>query len=209
MLTTRRSPEYHPLHLTKHPTLQPQYAGREWRPFHVQPRRRTDWSLVLLPDRSLRCQSVKKTRRRGGVNKRHNQHDITAITHITEHFSSRTAQNTSSDTSSNTSISSINDASTRRKSPSEPPETPNITAPVRGKRVVPLSCTPMDGRWTSALRLPLRPQFTVSESEEYTVKRRSCRARDSPPHRTIPADRRTHTSGNHHIESHHYYQHHT
>jgi hypothetical protein len=52
----------------------------------------------------------------------YNQHDITATTHITEHFSSRRTQNTSS----NASISSINDASTRRKSPSEPHETPNM-----------------------------------------------------------------------------------
>ena len=128
-------------------------------------------SSILLPHRSLRCQSDEyATKRR--VNKRQNQHSITAIAHITEHFSSRTTQNTSSNISIS-SISSINDASTRRKPPSEPPETPNITAPVRGKRVVPLSCTPMDGRWTSALRLPVRPQFTASESEEYTGKRRS------------------------------------
>ena len=53
------------------PNMQPQYAGREWRPFHVRPRWRMDWSSVLLPDRSLRCQSMKNTRRRGGVNKRH------------------------------------------------------------------------------------------------------------------------------------------
>ena len=118
-------------------------------------------SYVFLPDRSLRCQSAKNTRRRGGVNKRH-------MTNTTS-LRPPTAQNTSSSTF----ISSINDASTRRKSPSEPHETPNITAPVRGKRVAPLSCTPMDGRWTSALRLPARPQFTVSEIEEYTAKRRS------------------------------------
>jgi hypothetical protein len=64
----------------------------------------------------------------------------------------------------------MNDASKSRKSPSAPHETPNITAPVRGKRVAPLSCTPIDGRWISALRLPARPQFTVSEIEEYMTK---------------------------------------
>jgi len=52
----------------------------------------------------------------------YDQLDITAVAHITEHFSSRRTQNTSS----NASISSINDASTRRKSPSEPHETPHM-----------------------------------------------------------------------------------
>ena len=69
----------------------------------------------------------------------------------------------------------MNHASMSRKSPSEPHETPNITALVRGKRVAPLSCTPMDGRWISALHLPARLQFTVSEIEEYTSKRRNRR----------------------------------
>jgi hypothetical protein len=101
--------------------MQPQYAGRDWQSFHVRPQWRTDWSFVLLPDRSLRCQSMKNTRRRGGVNKRH-------IINTTS-LRSTTAQNISS----RTSISSINDESTRRKSPSEPHETPNIQPQYAGR----------------------------------------------------------------------------
>ena len=168
--TTRRSPENHPLHLTKHPTSQSQYAGREWRPFHVRPRRRTDWSLVLLPDRSLRCQSVKNTRRRGGVNKRH-------ITNTTS-LRPPTSQNTSHHPQHRTHLQTHPSppSTTRRRVENHPPSLtkhPTLQPPVRGKRVAPLSCTPIDGRWTSALHLPARPQFTASEIEEHTAKRRS------------------------------------
>jgi hypothetical protein len=121
--TTRPSPETSPSAPHETPNIQYQYTGREWRPFHVRPRWRMNWSSILLPDRSLRCQRVKVARRRGGVNLRHIINTTSLRTpHITEHFSSRRTQNTSS----NASISSINDASTRRKSPSEPHETPNM-----------------------------------------------------------------------------------
>ena len=66
--TTRRHVENHPPNLTKHPILQPQYAGRESCPFHVRP-----WMedglrhSIFLPDHSLRYRRLKSTRRRGGV----------------------------------------------------------------------------------------------------------------------------------------------
>jgi hypothetical protein len=69
--TTRPSPETSPSAPHETPNIQYQYTGREWRPFHVRPRWRMNWSSILLPDRSLRCQRVKVARRRGGVNLRH------------------------------------------------------------------------------------------------------------------------------------------
>lgn len=66
--TTRRRVGNHPPSLTKHPTLQPQYAGRGWRLFHVRPW--TEDALrhsVFLPDHSLRHRRMKSTLRRGGV----------------------------------------------------------------------------------------------------------------------------------------------
>jgi len=66
--TTRRHVENHPPSLTKHPTSQPQYAGRGWRLFYVRP-----WMedglrhSVFLPDHSLRHRRLKSTLRRGGV----------------------------------------------------------------------------------------------------------------------------------------------
>ncbi|KAK5202881.1 hypothetical protein LTR41_011393 [Exophiala xenobiotica] len=88
----------------------------------------------------------------------YNQHDITAINHSTEHIFTHIhlPNQRRVDTSKITFRTSRNT---------------QHTAPVRGKRVVPLSSTPLDGRWTSALRLPARPQFTVSEIEEYTAKK--------------------------------------
>lgn len=86
----RRRSGNHPLHLTNHPTSQSQYAGREWCPFRVRPRWNGLGSSILLPDRSLRCQSVKNTRGRGGVNKRHIINTTSCdrlITRSTEHIS--------------------------------------------------------------------------------------------------------------------------
>ena len=158
-------PRTHLLHLTKHPTLQSQYAGREWRPFHVRSTMDNGpGPSVLLPDHSLRCETVKSTRRRGGVHERddinttslrppttqnafhHSQHR-TRLKHI------RLPHQRRVDTLTITSRASRN---TRHHNPST------------RERVASLSCTPMDGRRTLALRLPARPQFTAWEIEDYT-----------------------------------------
>jgi hypothetical protein len=48
--------------------MQPQYAGREWRLFHVRPWTEDGFRHpVFLPDRSLRYRRLTSTRRRGGV----------------------------------------------------------------------------------------------------------------------------------------------
>ena len=98
----------------------------------------------------------------------------------------------SKNTSSSTSLSPINDASTRRKSTSDLKKHPTLQPQCAGRGVAPLSRTPLDGRRTSALRLPARPQFTASEIEQYTAKRQNRREGDGPLHRTTTPLHREH-----------------
>ena len=72
--------------LKKHPTLQPQCAGRGWRLFHVRP-----WMedglrhSVFLPDHSLRHRRSNSTRRRGGIGGKEMVHYTEQPHHNREH----------------------------------------------------------------------------------------------------------------------------
>ena len=106
---------------------------------------------VLLPDPSLRCEKVKRTRRRGGV---HERDDIN-----TRSLRPSTTQNTSHHPQHRNMFKHIPSphstthprvhAFTRRQDLSEHQETPNITAPVhkRGWRLVRVRPWTEDGVW--------------------------------------------------------------
>jgi len=153
--TTRPSPETSPSAPHETPNMQPQYAGREWRPCHVRPRWRMDWSSVLLPDRSLRCQSMKNTRRRGCVNKRHIINTTSLRPSISQNTSHHAEHRTHLQTSPSPPLTTRRHVDTSKITFRASRNTPHAV-PVREKGVAPLSCTPLDGRWTSALHLPAR-----------------------------------------------------
>ncbi|KGQ01824.1 hypothetical protein PAAG_11399 [Paracoccidioides lutzii Pb01] len=73
---------------------------------------------------------------------------------------------------STTRLSTINDVSKRRKTISEPQETPNIQPQHRKEFVPPFNVRPLDGKWTWSLHSLARQQFTAMEIDNHAIESR-------------------------------------